>query len=513
MPAARRNAITQAFFRIHPWIYRKTRGRVLGRLGKTPILLLSTRGRKSGQPRSNGLMYLERGGSWAVAASWAGEPKDPSWYLNLMAQPDVTIQIRDRQIPVRARELGGDERALVWKEILEQDGSFAEYEERTRGIREIPVILFEPRDTDVETKQGGTHVLYGMSCSYFTGKLEAYFQTKGVPFRFEEMNRKLFEACAEATGIVQLPCVQTPDGTWLTDTTAIMEQFETGDIGSPLRPASPAAAFCSLLLEDLFDEWYWRPALYYRWAFDEDARLMSNQIARTLMRDVPFPLFLRRRYILHRQRVVYLKKDGVTKETEPALEALYMDTLRELDAIFARRPFLFGDRPCEADFGLFGPFFRHFFCDPTSGALMRRHAPHVTHWVTRLWKTRPDDLDGTEAISKVPEDLGFFFEIISKDYLPYLDANSQAVAAGADNVRYRAQGVGWEIPTAPYRADCLNALKRRFAALDEDATREVADVLPSAGIELLKGPTIAVKSGADRFGRRGRLGRAAAAFG
>ena len=367
----------------------------------------------------------------------------------------------------------------------------------------------------IETKQtqNDTHVLYGMSCSYFTGKLEAYFQTKGVPFRFEEMNRKQFQACAEATGIVQLPCVKTPNGTWLTDTTAIMEQFETGDVGPPLRPADPAAAFCSLLLEDLFDEWFWRPALYYRWAFDEDARLMSNQIARTLMRDVPFPLFLRRRYILRRQRVVYLKKDGVTKETAPTIEALYMDTLRELDAIFAHRPFLFGDRPCEADFGLFGPFFRHFFCDPTAGALMREHAPNLTHWVTRLWKTRPADLDGTAAISSVPEDLGFFFEMIANDYLPYLEANSQAVAAGAENVNYRAQGVGWQIPTAPYREECLNALKRRFAALDGDGTREVANVLPSAGIELLKCPTIAVKSGTDRLGRRDRLGRPAAEFG
>ena len=109
MPAARRNAITELFFRIHPWIYRKTGGRILGRFGNAPILLLFTRGRKSGQPRTNGLVYLDRGESWAVAASWAGEPKHPVWYLNLMAQPDVTIQIRDRHIAVRARELAGEE--------------------------------------------------------------------------------------------------------------------------------------------------------------------------------------------------------------------------------------------------------------------------------------------------------------------------------------------------------------------------------------------------------------------
>ncbi|MDJ0853007.1 MAG: glutathione S-transferase family protein [Myxococcota bacterium] len=358
----------------------------------------------------------------------------------------------------------------------------------------------------------GEHVLYGMSCSYFTGKLEAYFQTKGIPHRFEELDRGRFRACARATGILQLPCVETPGGAWLTDTTAIMEHFESAGVGPRLRPAGAAAAFCSLLLEDLFDEWFWRPALYYRWAFDEDARLMSRQIARTLLRDVPLPLFLRRLFTLRRQRVVYLKKDGVTKETARAIEALYLDSLRELDAIFARRPFLFGDRPCEADFGLFGPFFRHFFCDPTPGALMRKHAPRVAHWVTRLWATGPEDLEGSAPVESVPGDLGFFFEMVANDYLPYLQANARAVAAGAAKVGYSAQGVRWEIPSAPYRAECLNELKRRFAALDRGAAAEVARILPAAARELLGEAPTTVTTAADRRGRRGRLGRPAAVF-
>ena len=183
MPAARRNALTEAFFRIHPWIYRKTGGRLLGRFGKAPVLLLTTRGRKSGQPRTNGLVYVDRGDHWVVAASWAGEPKHPLWYLNLRADPQAKIQVGDREIPVRARELEGDQRDLAWKEIVAQDPGFAVYEERTRGIREIPVVLLEPRDAGDATGATDVPVLYGMSCSYFTGKLEAYLRTKGVPFR------------------------------------------------------------------------------------------------------------------------------------------------------------------------------------------------------------------------------------------------------------------------------------------------------------------------------------------
>lgn len=146
MPAARRNAVTEFFFRVHPWIYRKSGGRLLTQLDGNPILLLNTRGRRSGLPRTNGLVYVEREDGWLVAASWAGEPKDPIWYLNLMACRDITIQVKDRVIPVRARNLEGKERDLGWKEIVAQDPSFAEYEERTRGLREIPVVLFEARD-------------------------------------------------------------------------------------------------------------------------------------------------------------------------------------------------------------------------------------------------------------------------------------------------------------------------------------------------------------------------------
>ena len=495
MPAASRNVVTELIFRIHPWLYRRTGGRIGGRMGKAPILLLNTRGRKSGLPRTNGLMYLQRGDSWAVAASWAGEPKHPLWYLNLMAHPETTIEIGGKEIPVRARALEGEERNQVWREIVEQDPSFAVYEERTRGVREIPVVLLERRPV---------RVLYGLSCSYFTGKLEAYFQTKGIPFHFIEMNRTQFRACAEATGIVQLPCTQEPDGSWLTDTTRIMAHFEAADEGPRITPANPATAFVSLLLEDLFDEWYWRPALYYRWAHADDARLMSTEIAREMLRDVPLPLFVRRWFILIRQRIVYLRKDGVTRKTAPAIERLYLDTLAALDGIFARRPFLFGDQPCEADFGLFGPFFRHFFCDPTSGALMRKQAPHVAHWVTRMWKTRPADLEGRTAIQAVPEDLGYFLAMASEDYLPYLEANAEAVSRGERQVRYRAQGVDWQIPTAPYRAQCLNDLRSRFAELDGRNQGIVRELLSGKAIDLLRAPATRVTREHRRLGRLGR---------
>ena len=333
---------------------------------------------------------------------------------------------------------------------------------------------------------GSNYILHGLKLSYFTGKLEAYFRTKGIPHDYVEMDTADFRRCAKATGIAQMPQVETPDGKWLTDTTAIIAKFEAEMPGPNLQPSDPVAAFCSLLLEDLFDEWYWRPALYYRWAFDEDMMLMSSQIANTLMRDLRLPFFLRRQFILKRQRKVFLKQDGVTKETAPVIEALYLDTLKTLDTIFSKRPFLMGQRPCEADFGLFGPFFRHFFSDPTPGSLMRETAPNVANWVTRLWATRPSDLEGAPEIQSVPDDLGFFFEIASADYLPYLQANAHAVDGGQKQVRHRAQGVDWSVPAAPYRVFCLSELRRHFQQLGSEEKAQVGKLI-GKGVSLLEG--------------------------
>ncbi|MEQ9518621.1 MAG: glutathione S-transferase family protein [Parvibaculum sp.] len=324
------------------------------------------------------------------------------------------------------------------------------------------------------------YTVHGLTLSYFTGKLEAYFRAKGLPYRFVEMDMRDFRKCAKATGIAQMPQVETPQGAWLTDTTAIIKRLEEEATGPRLHSTDPATRFLSLLLEDLFDEWYWRPALYYRWAFDQDMQLMSSQIANTLLRDMPLPFFFRRQFILRRQRTVFLKQDGVTRTTAPHIEALYLNALKVLEPVFKKRPFLLGDRPCEADFGLMGPFFRHFFSDPTPAWIMRREAPHIAHWVTRMWALTPNDIKNASEIETIPDDLGYFFDLFGNEYLPYLEANADACAHGRKNIAYTANAVAWDLPTAPYRVHCLNELKSAFMALDDGGKEKVSATIGAA---------------------------------
>ena len=322
-----------------------------------------------------------------------------------------------------------------------------------------------------------TMIVHGLTLSYFTGKLEAWLRAKGIPYRFEEMDTRAFRRAGRATGVLQMPQVEMPDGGWFTDTTAIMADFETRFPGPALSPRDPAARFASLLLEDYGDEWLWRPALHYRWSFAEDMTLMSAQIARTMLRDVNLPLWLRRQIVLRRQRRVYLAQDGVTKETVPQIEALYLDTLDAMEAVLAKRPFLMGERPVQADFGFFGSMFRHFSSDPTPAAIMRARAPHVLLWVARLWAVRPGDIERAVLPAAVPDDLAPIFARAAAEYLPYLAANEAALARGETHVRYAQNGVDWRVPVSPYRARCFAALGAAYAALDGDARSKVEPLL------------------------------------
>ena len=329
----------------------------------------------------------------------------------------------------------------------------------------------------------GTWELHGLKLSYFTGKLEAWLRVRGLPFRFVEMDLAGFRACTRATGVAQMPALRTPAGEWLTDTTAILRRLEAETHGPALQPEAPLAAFLSLFLEDAFDEWLWRPALYYRWAFADDARLMSRRIAATLMRDLPLPLPVKAEVIRRRQQRVYLRQDGITGATAPSVARLYPEVLDLLEPVLATRPFLFGERPVAADFGLFGPMFRHFSSDPTPAEILRERAPAVLAWTTRLWNARPRTIGSRPLPATAPRDLDPLLRLAARDHLAELDANASAAARGLKVARFQRTGADWRLPVSPYRVQCLADLQAAFATLGDADRNEAQERLgPPAGV-------------------------------
>jgi proline iminopeptidase len=107
-----------------------------------PALLLTTTGRKSGDKFIFPLFYGTEGGSYFVIASKGGAPQHPGWYRNILANPDVEVQVGTQKMNARARTTEGEERLRLWKKALEFWPPYADYQLKTE--REIPVVVLDP---------------------------------------------------------------------------------------------------------------------------------------------------------------------------------------------------------------------------------------------------------------------------------------------------------------------------------------------------------------------------------
>lgn len=123
--------------------FRANGGKVGGRFEGAPLLLLHSTGAKSGKERVNPMMYQRVGDAYAVFASKGGAPTNPDWYHNLLAHPDVTIEVGTETVAVTARVAEGAEREDTWSRQKDRYPGFADYERNTP--RQIPVVVLEPR--------------------------------------------------------------------------------------------------------------------------------------------------------------------------------------------------------------------------------------------------------------------------------------------------------------------------------------------------------------------------------
>lgn len=129
---------------VHVAAYRLTRGLVGYWIpGAAPTLLLEHVGAKSGARRTTPLSFVEDGDRLVLVASKGGHPRHPAWYHNLLAHPDVVVQVRSERRPVRARRATPSERERLWPRVVAAYRGYEAYQSRTE--RQIPLMILEPR--------------------------------------------------------------------------------------------------------------------------------------------------------------------------------------------------------------------------------------------------------------------------------------------------------------------------------------------------------------------------------
>ena len=134
--------IIKTWSAVHEFWYRLTGGVLGGSIMGRWHLLLTTTGRKTGQPRTTPLMYLEDGENLVVIASNGGNPRHPNWWLNLQKNPQAEVQLRSEKRRVKAEEATGEERERLWRAVVEVYSGYEGYQKSTE--RQIPVVVLRP---------------------------------------------------------------------------------------------------------------------------------------------------------------------------------------------------------------------------------------------------------------------------------------------------------------------------------------------------------------------------------
>ena len=338
-------------------------------------------------------------------------------------------------------------------------------------------------------------IVYGVSVSYFTGKLEAYLRYKGVPYVMKSPFAEAKDILPH-TGAIQVPMVLLEDGRWMSDSTPIIRYLDSELSGASVYPQDPALKFIALLIEDYADEWLWRAAMHYRWTYEHDRALLSRILVDEVADHLKVPRFMKLRTIANRQRKSFVLKDGVADDTQGHVEAGYFNALENMTEMLKSRPFLLGDAPCIADYGMMGPMLRHFGQDPTPAEIMRNKAPVVYEWVARVWNATEDE--PLTLLETVPDDCANMLQEIAETHLVQLTGNARAFGLGQKKFNLEIQGCQYkDLPVSRYRVHCLEQLRQAYESLPIDAQASVQKRLPYQAADIIWQPDLGTRSEYD----------------
>jgi len=335
-------------------------------------------------------------------------------------------------------------------------------------------------------------VLAGQYGSPYTLKMRGVLRYRHIPFRWMLRGSKWDDLPDPPVAIIPVIAYPDHEGDGYRDITVdsspqIM-RLEQEYAGRSVVPADPALAFVDALIEDFADEWLTKAMYHYRWAYEADiakaGKLLpiSSDLQLDSDRAQQMYDFITQRQIGRRALV------GSTEWNAPIIEGSYRRVLQKLQAQFAIRDFLLGDRPGRGDFALYGQLTQLTRWDPTAVAVAVDVAPKVVNWVERMddlsWLPVSGD-DGWGVVEELDSATLELLHEIGRTYTPFMVANAQALRSGVDEVVCEIDAQEYRQAPFRYQGKCLEWLREGYAELEVDDRDRVDAALAGTGCEPL----------------------------
>jgi glutathione S-transferase len=345
-----------------------------------------------------------------------------------------------------------------------------------------------------------TYRLYGTPGSLYTGKARSYLIKQGIPFESRAAGEARFRAeIVPKIGRWIIPVLEGDNGQIVQDGSDIITYFESrGPMRHPAFPTSPLHALIGQIFELFGGEGLLRPAMHFRWNFDDTNReflaadfpaALAPTGASAEQRAMVFDMASRR---MRKAMAIF----GVSSETIPSVEASYATFLRLFDEHLAASPYLLGGCPTIGDYGLVAPLYAHLARDPYPSQMMKTTAFRVWRWVERMNATGQDAGEYGEFPETlfegdgVPSTLKALLRFIAEDYVPEVAAyvafanewlaqrpDLKAGSSGLDRIQDRSigevdflwRGHSARVAVMPYRLYLLQKVQDVFDAASPEA--------------------------------------------
>jgi len=323
-----------------------------------------------------------------------------------------------------------------------------------------------------------SYTLYGSEMSPYSHKVRSYMRYKRIPHRWipsgPGSNDPEYKKHAR---VAIVPTLVSPEGEGQQDSTPIIETLDAKFPEPSIHPTGEPLNFLSYLIEEFGDEWGNKLMFSQRWYRDVDMAGSASRAAILTLKTTDQAQLAERAGMVRQRMAGRGHFVGSSDATAPLIERYYLELIDILQPHLAMRPYLFGARPAFADFALAAQLF-HASSDPTGGAGIRARGADVLGWCFRMI-VEPRNDGPFEKWSTLAPTMTPLLEYIGRYFLPWSQANAEALQRGDDNFTVELAGDAYMQPPQKYHAKSLAALKQRYVAASGNV--ELATILEQTG--------------------------------